>query len=265
VTDSSAQIAPIRALYESLKRGRQEFDFQSPAFVSHVQAYAGDPVRLANYARQTIGARVVLLQASSRMATQSLLHAFLAGVETENPFVPLLVARSQIELYSLVADTLRILKENAGTHEADFVTRVEKVDKALVNATFGTRSPEIKELLPKLNLSRRRATEPEDLKTLDATNTLTRLQRLTKDGTHSKMYEEYERLCEFAHPNWGMNMAFLVAHPTDDRLSRLSLMDVNPFQRALHIAAEPMNRAASATIDAFVALEAPFGAPTVTM
>jgi hypothetical protein len=63
----------IRLLFEDLEASRQEYDFQPPALASHAEHYANQPDRLRYYAKQVISGRIMMLFASTRMSTQTLL------------------------------------------------------------------------------------------------------------------------------------------------------------------------------------------------
>jgi len=249
----------IRSLYAQLASGRQEYDFQPPAPVSHAEHYANQPDRLRYYARQVISGRFVLLLASSRMTTQALLFAYLGGVVTKAPFSMLLAARSQLELFSVVADTTRIIKENSGEHAENFAARVRAVDEALISATFGTRNSVRKDRLQKMTLSRARPVTPGDYEVFTSKNILTRLEKLSKGGIYPECKEDYERLCDYVHPNWGMNLLHLVASPISNKLLRLSLKSEEPFELALLESANVMLRASRGTIAVIGELEPPFG------
>jgi hypothetical protein len=259
MADQASTVSDLRALHARLKTGRQEYDFMPPVMVSHVPEYQKDKQRLRRYAAQVISARVMLLLASTRMTTQGLLDSFLVGVDSKSPFSVLLAARAQLELLAVVVDTIRIIQENAGEHEHGFVARVQRVDNALITATYGTRSSFMKQLIPKMKVSRHRDPTAEDLEVLTSRNVITRLEKLAKSGRYPSCKEDYERLCEYVHPNWGMNMLYLVPSPLDQRLVRLSLTSSDPFERALLVSAQPMERAAAATVSAFDGLEPPFG------
>src|SRR5262245_46455692 len=109
-----SDIDELKLLFSKLASGRQEYDFQPPALVSHVEDYAHQPDRLRRYAKQVISGRIMMLLVSSRMSTQALLETYLLGFDARNPFPLFLSARSQLELFSLVADVARIIKENSG-------------------------------------------------------------------------------------------------------------------------------------------------------
>jgi len=257
-------IEAIRALFSELVAGRQDYDFKPPALVSHARDHEKQPNRLRRYARQVIGARIMIFRSSTRTTTQALVQTYLLGVESKIPFPLLLAARSQLELYSVVADTIRIIKENAGEQEHTFVERVATVDHTLINATFGTRSTLLKESMKGAKLSRLRPTQEQDIEALNSKNILTRLGRLSETGAYPKCKADYERLCEFVHPNWGMNMLHMVPSPINPSFLRFSLTSGEPFIRALSVSASAMERAALGTVSAFDTLQAPFGMGEMT-
>lgn len=264
MTDHQNDVDTIQDLFKKLESGRQEYDFQPAALVSHVEDYSDKPDRLRHYGRQVINARIMTLLASTRMTTQALLQTFLLGAAAKAPFAMLLPSRAQLELFSVVADVARIIKENSGEQEDQFAERVGKVDKTLINATFGTRSTVLKGLMSEVELSRLRTTVSDDLDILAAKNVLTRLDKLSKCGVYPECKSDYERLCEYVHPNWGMNMLMLVPSPLDERLMRFSLKSDEPYTRALSACAAVMGRAAAGTLAAFDNLRPPFGAGKVS-
>lgn len=259
MADHQSEIDAIRNLFRKLASGRQEYDFQPAALVSHVDDYVDNSERLRRYARQIISGRIMILLASTRMTTQALLQTFLLGADAKAPFAMLLPSRAQLELFSVVADVVRVIKENSGEHEENLTERIRRVDQALINATFGTRSSVLKGLLSEADLSRLRSTLLEDMDVLSAKNVLTRLEKLRKSGAYPECKEDYERLCEFVHPNWGMNMLMMIPCPHDQRLLRFSLRSDDPFTRAVSTCAAVMHRAASGTLSAFDGLQPPFG------
>lgn len=264
MTDNENEIDTIRGLFNKLVSGRQEYDFQPAVIVSHVADYADKPDRIRYYARQVICGRIITLLASTRMTTQSLLQTFLLGADAKAPFAMLLPSRAQLELFSVVADVARVIKENAGEQEEKFADRVGKVDQALISATFGTRSSVLKGFVSEAHLSRLRSTVSEDMDILSAKNVLTRLDKLGKSGVYPECKQDYERLCEYVHPNWGMNMLMLVPSPLDSRLLRFSLKSDEPCARAICACAAVMGRAAAGTLATFDNLQPPFGAGKVS-
>lgn len=258
------EIDTLRGLFNKLVSGRQEYDFQPAALVSHVADYADKPDRIRYYGRQVIAARIMTLLASTRMTTQALLQTFLLGADAQAPFAMLLPSRAQLELFSVVADVVRVIKENAGEQEDNFAERVRKVDQALINATFGTRNSVLKGLISEAALSRLRSTVSDDIDILNAKNVLTRLDKPSKSGLYPECKQDYERLCEYVHPNWGMNMLMLVPSPLDTRLLRFSPKSDEPYARAVSACAAVMGRAAAGTLAAFDNLQPPFGVGKVS-
>jgi hypothetical protein len=263
MTSARDYIGELRTLLAELASQRQYYDFPVTAFVSHAKDYAGDDGRLCRYAKQVICGRIMILLASSRMNTQRLLQTYLAGVDERNPFPMLLAARSQLELLAVVADTARIIRENSGEHTDRFVERVVATDEALINATFGTRSPILKELLKGFELSRLRDATERDYGVLTSKNVLTRLEKLSKLGEYVECKDDYERLCEYVHPNFGMNMLHVVRSPVDERLQRFSLTSTEPYERALRASAGIMARSATGTLAA-MEVQPPFGMGVTT-
>jgi hypothetical protein len=259
MSDSTSDLGLLQSLLLELQAGRQEFDFQLSSLVSHARDYASDIPRLRKYAKQVVGGRIMILLGVSRMTTQGLLQTFLAGVDLRSPFPLLLAARVQLELFAVIANIIRVVRENSGEHEAQFVERVERVDQALINATFGTRSEVIEKLMGEAKLSQLRDQGKPDHDVLKAKNVLTRLQRLAASGLYDDCKEDYERLCEYVHPNFGLNMLLLIHSPLDARLLRLSHLSKDPFDRAVLVSARPMARSSKGCLAMFDQLEPPFG------
>jgi hypothetical protein len=247
VTPQSSLTA-LKALHAKLMAGRQDYDFQLPVFVSHALDYATQPERLRRYAQQTANGRIMVLLASSTMTTQALLNTYLLDEQTKAPFPMLLAARAQLELFAVVADAIRIVKANAGQQDTNLANRVHVVDVALINATYGTRNSVLMGIMGKGGLSRLRVTNDRDLEALTSKNILTRLEKLSRGEVYPECRDDYERLCEYVHPNWGMNMLHTVKSPVNDKFSRFSLTSNEPFERALAASALPMHRAASGTL-----------------
>jgi hypothetical protein len=254
------RVISLRALLSKLRKGRQDYDFMPPTPVSHVSVHAHDLQRLRKYAAEVIPARTLILLASTQFSTQHLVQTFLLGVDNNNPFPMLLAARSQMELFASVADACHVIRENAGQHEDRFQERVQAVDNALINVLSGTRSAPLKEALKASHVSKARPVDDKDLEVLSAKNILTRLGHLEKRGEFANCREVYERLCEFVHPNWGMNYLYLEVSPRDrDRFNRLSAASGSAFKRAFNVSIEPMVVAAKKTASAFDDLPTPFG------
>ena len=78
----------IKLLFAELAAGRQEYDFQPPAMVSHAEQYAAQPERLRAYAKQVVCGRIMIFLAFSRMNTQALLQTYLLGVDSKQSVPP---------------------------------------------------------------------------------------------------------------------------------------------------------------------------------
>ncbi|GEM_PF-6453730 len=257
--ETSAFLEELGALHRQLAALPQDYDFDSPALLSHVLHFAAQPQRLRDYARTAIPARIAILHHSWTMTTQSLIDAFLTGMEHRNPHSILLAARAQLELYALVTTVIRVIKSNAGLHEDKFIDRVLAVDEALINATFGTRYPGAKEQASQLGMSRLRKPNEADMKLFDAINIITRIKKAAVGSDYPTLFQDYELLCEFVHPNWGTNTLLVVPSPFGEPFRRFSLTSPAPFEGALGLAVGPMYRGAQGIWSTTRKVEPPFG------
>ncbi|AXA83647.1 hypothetical protein DCD74_02130 [Lysobacter oculi] len=87
--------------------------------------------------------------------TYYFLEMFLRGYEEKNPYELIFSSRALIEVYTVVRDTFSIVHANAGEDGNDFLNRVIRIDEALINATYGSRSEAFKKSLPMVAPSRR--------------------------------------------------------------------------------------------------------------
>jgi hypothetical protein len=78
MTQASA-LQKIKLMFFELASDVQEYDFSVPAEVSHVEQYATQTKRLRKYAKQVIGARIMILVAFRRMNTQLLAKLHSGG------------------------------------------------------------------------------------------------------------------------------------------------------------------------------------------
>jgi hypothetical protein len=257
-----AEVASIRALADYVSQSREEYEFMPPSLASHVTDYEQDRQRLRRYAGQAIGARVAQFLGTNLMKTHFFLQTYLSGVDSRNPYTSLMAARAQIETLAVVWDVVRILKENGGDHEDKYVDRVKLIDSELILGTYGGRSEVVRGLIRELRLSKLRPNREEDYKLFEARNILTRIDRLSaKDKDYKNCREDYDRLCEYLHPNMAQNIILLVPSRLNDKFQRLSRTDEAVMARALAASAAPMNKAASQTVKILeTQLEPPFTA-----
>jgi hypothetical protein len=85
-----------------------------------------------------------------------------------------------------------------------------------------------------------------------------------KSGVYPECKDDYERLCEYVHPNFGMNMLHVVSSPVHEKLLRFSLTSNDPYERTLTASAGVMLRAALGTLAVMEQLQPPFGMGTLT-
>lgn len=244
--DIEIHLTAIRDLATRLKSSRTEYEFKMPALVSHAQDYANDPPRLKRYAGQVIGARAMQFLGTNLMKTHFFTEMYLNGIAQKNPYPVLMAARSQIEVAAVVWDIVQVLKENAGDHTDRYLERVRRIDSELITATYGTRSEKVKKLLPTMKLSRMRETKDGDLKTFEARNILTRIDRLSRSEYYAECKEDYERLCEYLHPNLGQNLILLV-NSDKAGFAKLTRTDPVVISHAISTSAPAMDQAGALT------------------
>jgi hypothetical protein len=98
-------------------------------------------------------------------------ESYLYGIDRKNSFVALSAARSQLEIYPVTWDTVEAVRRNAGAYTASFSERVKAIDEALISATYGTRSPLIKNLLRQIpGISKVRPVNDDDVGVVEARN-----------------------------------------------------------------------------------------------
>lgn len=262
--NTGKQLKRLRGLHAELRGSRAVYDFQMPALVSHVNDYAADPARLQRYASSVVGARLMHLLALTFMKTYQLVSGYLWGIDEGNPYVPLMAARAQIEIYAVTWDVLQTVAANRGMEPASsFAVRVKVVDEALINATHGTRLELMKRALRSLpGTSGLRAVRDSDMKAFEARNILSRIDRLSK-GAMPDCREQYDRLCEYLHPNIGQNVILLTESPTAADCVRIERSAKRITSSVLAVSVYPMAECATRCVEGFRNLEPPFGLPSV--
>jgi hypothetical protein len=159
------------------------------------------------------------------------------------------------------------LRRNAGGHATGFADRVKAVDEALISATYGTRSPLIKDLLRQVpGMSKVRRVNDDDIALVEARNVLGRIDRLAKSGGFPECRELYDRLCEYLHPNVGQNVIVCVPSQLGENFWRIERAGDQAIQYALTASASAMAQSAERSVRAFDELTPPFGVgPMVTL
>jgi hypothetical protein len=259
-SDVAAQLHRIRTLHTELAQSRTEYDLQAPALVSHADTYASDLPRLRRYATTTVNARIMQLLAVTFMKTYHFLDAYLYGIDKRNPFAALGAARSQLEIYAVTWDTVEAVRRNSGGHTAGFAERVKAVDEALISATYGTRSPLLKDLMRQSpGISKVRPVNDEDVALIDARNVLGRIDRLAKSNVFPDSRDLYDRLCEYLHPNVGQNLILCTPSGLGENFWRLERSGDLAIQYALTASAFGMAQSAEGSVRLFDGLTPPFG------
>jgi len=258
-----AHLGEIKDVHRFLTRSRTEYDFQLPTLVSHAPDYAHDLARLRRYAREVVNGRIMQLLAVTFMKSWFLVDLYLMGLERRNPYSLFLATRTQMEIFAVTWDTAETIRQNAGDEGDRFAERVKTIDEALINATYGTRSALILDLLPKLEASKLRATRDEDVQTWKARNVLTRLDRLSKSKGYGDCKADYERICEYLHPNIGQNIVLVVSSTKKKQWVKACRTDREPLKRAIRATARPMDQASKGTVQMLASLHPPFAGVAV--
>jgi hypothetical protein len=244
-----------------LKSMPAHFDMPLPAFVSHVEDYADNIVRLKNYLSSVIPVRIMQLTMTSFMKTLYFVDLYLTGIESENAYALPLAARAQMELFAVCWDVAQVVERNAGASDERLVHRAKEVDDALINATFGSRDSRFLQLLrndKKGHGSVLRGIVDGDFKVLSASNVLTRFGRMAKVEKYAGCREDYERLCEVLHPNMAQSLVLMRAHPDrkgDVRFARDSVA----LRKLIEMTARPMAVATDGILVSVGSMEFPFG------
>jgi hypothetical protein len=255
-TITNAEMEILR-LHEDLKGQPSSKDFSLPTFISHVDAYKNNPVKLKHYAGQVINARLLIQIGLSLTKTFCFLDQYQYGTTNANPYAMISAARSQIELAAIVWDLTAIIRSNAGPHREQFYQRVRTVDLALINATYGTRSDTMKEVFRTEAGSKLRSVEQSDVITIEAKNVLTRIDRLSNSSPYGDARKHYDNLCEILHPNMSQNTIIMAAHPARESVIRMSRFG-KAIEWARRAAAIPLCESAHLTVEAVQKWKAPF-------
>lgn len=204
--DTNRLMLSIRDTHRQIEKLPPDYDFQLPALVSHVADYSSDLPRLRRYAGQVIGARIMQFGHMALYKTYYFIEMFLRGHAARNVYEMVFAARALIEVYAVTRDTYATIADNAGDHEGNFATRVQAIDDALINATYGTRSELVRKLFPTLEASKLRDVNERDVTLILAKNVLTRIDRAARFDDYPDCRTDYDRLSEYVHPNTGQNI-----------------------------------------------------------
>lgn len=175
--------------------------------------------------------------------TYYFIEMFLRGHAARNVYEMVFAARALIEVYAVTRDTYATIADNAGDHEGNFATRVQAIDDALINATYGTRSELVRKLFPTLEASKLRDVNERDVTLILAKNVLTRIDRAARFDDYPDCRTDYDRLSEYVHPNTGQNIILAWPSPQNPKFVRLSRRSDYAFITAVTVAIRPTDTA----------------------
>jgi hypothetical protein len=253
-----AYLNEIRELCAYVDNLPPERAFTLPAFVSHAKEYSPNVERLRKYAGSIVNTRIIQFLGLSFMKTSFFLNLYLDGLEKRNPFALFLGTRCQMEVFAVIFDTMAIIEKNAGDHEADYASRVQAIDEALLNATYGTRNKDFPKWLGQVAPSKIRPMRTEDTELLEARNILTRIDKVARKVGYEFFREDYDRLSEYLHPNVAQNVVLIWPSSIGGNIAKVSRVDSRIMETALNATSGPMALTARGTVQALQVRKPPF-------
>ncbi|MCY1300888.1 hypothetical protein D9M70_504740 [compost metagenome] len=173
----------------------------------------------------------------------------------------LLAARSMIEVFAVAFDLFDHVRQNRGVHAEQFPERVISVDKALINATSGSRLDLLKEVFASAMPSKLRELSEDDILAIQAKNIITRIDRSSKKSSYTECRRDYDRLSEYVHPNIGQNAVLCWPSPKNEKWVRISRSSEHSLASAFRASILPTQQAAEAVMREVTSMEFPFGTP----
>jgi hypothetical protein len=139
-----------------------------------------------------------------------LIEQYLSGVEGANPLAMYTSARSLLEILAVACGVKRTLQSNAGLQAERFYERVLAVDQVLINGTYGSRDKEFLEAIKQSSgASKLKAITKDDQDNMTSKNVVNWMHKMD-EAEYPGAWEMYCRLCEYVHPNLGLNWVCLV-------------------------------------------------------
>ncbi|WP_435608258.1 hypothetical protein [Pseudomonas knackmussii] len=256
-----SEISRLEAVLSWTESFPEEYDAPMPVMVSHATDYAKDEQKLRNYAQQVIAARLLQLTIITSYKVNHILRMYLDGFSSRNFYSMLFAARSMIEVFALTFDLFDQVRQNSGVHAERFLDRVISVDKALINATSGSRLDLLKEFFALEMPSKLRELSEDDILAIQAKNIMTRIDRSSKKSSYTECRRDYDRLSEYAHPNIGQNAVLCWPSPKNEKWVRISRSSGHSLASAFRASIRPIQEAAEAVMREVTSMEFPFGTP----
>jgi hypothetical protein len=159
--------------------------------------------RLAEYVRTVIPQRLLQFTVFSLDKTYHFIGGYLVGMKTSNPFALFGMTRCQIELLAAAYTTVSVIRSLVSS--APDESSVSQVDRALVRFLYGNRAglfAKFAEMDPDSSSIPRTAE-----KDWTAVNILTLIDKAAKNPEFETLRIDYDRLCEYLHPNMLSNFS----------------------------------------------------------
>jgi hypothetical protein len=217
------------------------------------------PDELRDFAESVIPVRTMWAVALTLNKTFHFVDGYLGAMSTGNPYVLFAMTRAQVELLAAVYRVAETI-EAAAVRSSD-PSSVESVDRSLVGFLYGNR----RQLFENLSEA---GYVPPDVPTtarddFEAKNVITLVQRSQRDPRFDGVLTDYERLCEFLHPNAFGNMALMELLP--DHGVRIHRSGERVMTVAVRNTLSAMTKWTDATISLVNSIKFPFGRPNVQL
>lgn len=229
--------------------------YESPLMIPWSSPPEGSS-RLTEYARTVIPQRLIHFSAFAAVKTYHFVDGYLTGIKTGSPFTLFGMTRCQIELLAAAYAPVSMIRSLSSSEAA--ANSVSEVDRALIRFIFGNRADLLSKFAENLDTTTVPATAKDDWK---AVNIQTLIDKAAKNPDFSTLRGDYDRLCEYVHPNLLSNFCltepFLRDGHTWIRIHRRGeIVD----SRALQLTVEIMAEWTDATINLVNSVNWPFGA-----
>jgi hypothetical protein len=255
---SPEELRQLRVVHQSLARLTPGLVTHLPTLISHADAYRNAPVRLKRYASTAIVVRIVQYVETTLMNSYNLVGMYLDGIHSGNPISLYAAARGLLEVLATATGVKRAIVAKSGIHEKQFYERVLAVDEVLIRATYGSRDPEFLDAFNQIGGgSKLKAMTKEDLDNLTARNVIGWIKELDQ-SEYPGAWDMYCRLCEYVHPNIGLNWMYLVLNEADGTVD-ISRKRPEVMQRAVGNTVEAMLEMAERMLGVCREMPFPFG------